>query len=369
MELVGTVINTLSNYILVCVCYRPPNAGPDFLQEFSRFLKCANESRYKNIIILGDFNYPSIQWLDGSGFSDISTDSNFTDVLQEFGLFQLVNSPTRGQNVLDLLLTTNEYLIDNISVTDDDSTCLKSDHKAITSDINLRRKINKPTKRLVYNYKNGDFDSLRASLKSLPLLELVESENDIDSAWTNWKDLFLATVDAHIPKNKVKRSYKPPYITEDIIHAINKKETIKKRAKSTNSPSLWDRFRVLRRIVKNMIRSKKREYISSLASSVSEKPKDFWSFFKAKTTGSTIPDTLTHNEEQFTTSEGKANAFNKYFSSTFHSTTPCSSTIDSSNYGEDTLETISVTTEELITYYQISPQIKQQVPTRYLPDC
>ena len=98
MELVGTVIKTLCNDILVCVCYRPPNAGPDFLKEFSRFFKCADESRYKNITILGDFNYPSIQWLDGSGFLDISTDSNFTDVLQESGLFQLlVNSPTRGQ--------------------------------------------------------------------------------------------------------------------------------------------------------------------------------------------------------------------------------------------------------------------------------
>jgi hypothetical protein len=96
----------------------------------------------------------------------------FTDVLQEAGLFQLVNSPTRGQNLLDLILTTNEYLIDNISVTDDDSVCLKSDHKAITSDISLIRKMPKPVKRLVYNYKNGNFDSLRASLRCLPLLDL-----------------------------------------------------------------------------------------------------------------------------------------------------------------------------------------------------
>ena len=59
-------------------------------------------------------------------------ESGFTDVLQESGQeSQLVNSPTRGQNVLDLLLTSNEYLIDNISVTDEDSTSLKSYHKAI----------------------------------------------------------------------------------------------------------------------------------------------------------------------------------------------------------------------------------------------
>ena len=101
LESVGTVINSLSNKVLVCVCYRPPNAGPEFLQEFRRFLKCAKESQCKNIIIIGNFNYPSIQWLDGSGFSDISTDSSFTDLLQEAGLFQLLNSPTRGQNVLD----------------------------------------------------------------------------------------------------------------------------------------------------------------------------------------------------------------------------------------------------------------------------
>ena len=70
-----------------------------------------------------------------------------------------------------------------------------------------------------------------------------------------------------------------------------------------------------------MIRSKKREYIFSLASPVKEKPKEFWRFFKAKTTDSSLPDTLTHNDEQFITAERKADAFNKYFASTFHPAT------------------------------------------------
>ena len=139
------------NNVLVCVGYRPPNADHEFLQEFSRFLQCAKESKCKNVIIPGDFNYPSIQWLDGSDFStmEVSTINNFSDVLQETGLFQLINSPTRGQNILDLLLT-NEYLIDHISVTDDDSICVKPDHKAITTDIKLIGKVNKPIKLMVY---------------------------------------------------------------------------------------------------------------------------------------------------------------------------------------------------------------------------
>ena len=125
LELVSVVINCLPKRVLVCVCYRPPNADAEFLQEFNRFFKSLADSQLKDIIIIGDFNYPSrsAHWLNGSGFSDSTTDSGFFDVLQEAGLFQLVNSPTRGQNLLDLLFKTNEYLIDNITVTDDDSVC------------------------------------------------------------------------------------------------------------------------------------------------------------------------------------------------------------------------------------------------------
>ena len=90
--------------------------------------------------------------------------------------------------------------------------------------------MNKQIEHMVYNYENGDFDTLRATLRCLPLLNLVESESDINSAWIIWKDVFLSTVGAHIPKIKAKSSYKPPYITEEVIHPLNKKETIRKSA-------------------------------------------------------------------------------------------------------------------------------------------
>ena len=123
-----------------------------------------------------------------------------TDVLQDSGLFQLIDSPTRGKNVLDLILTTNEYLINNITVTDEESVSLKSDHKAITADINIIKKFKKPEKRSVYDYAKGDFNSLRVALRSLPLLDIVENELDVNSAWTKWEDAFFSAVDYFIPK-------------------------------------------------------------------------------------------------------------------------------------------------------------------------
>jgi hypothetical protein len=72
LELVSVVINCLPKRVLVCVCYRPPNADAVFLQEFNRFVKSVADSQLKDIIIIviGDFNYPSAHWLNGSGFSD-----------------------------------------------------------------------------------------------------------------------------------------------------------------------------------------------------------------------------------------------------------------------------------------------------------
>ena len=52
--------------------------------------------------MLGDFNFPTIQWINGSGFPVTLRETSFTDSLQDHGFLQLVTSPTRGSNILDL---------------------------------------------------------------------------------------------------------------------------------------------------------------------------------------------------------------------------------------------------------------------------
>ena len=83
-------------------------------------------------------------------------------------------------------------------------------------------------------------------------------------------------------------------------------------------------------------KSKKREYISTLASTVYDKPIHFWRFFKTKTTGFLFPGILTHNDEHFTTSERKTDVFNnKFFASIFHPATPGSISIGSITCGAE----------------------------------
>ena len=60
-----------------------------------------------------------------------------------------------------------------------------------------------------------------------------------------------------------------------------------------------------------------------------------------------LPDTLFHDNEQFSTTEGKADAFNKYFASTFRPIKQTSPSVPSTSYSQDNLESISVSTEEV----------------------
>jgi hypothetical protein len=103
------------------VSYRPPESLIDFLHERNRFLKFVADSQFKDVVLMHDFNYPNIQWPDGSSFSTVGSEIGFIDLTTDFSYLQLINSSTRGHNLLDLVLTTNEHLTDNFEITDDDS--------------------------------------------------------------------------------------------------------------------------------------------------------------------------------------------------------------------------------------------------------
>jgi hypothetical protein len=128
-------------------------------------------------------------------------------------------------------------------------------------DVLLNHKPKFAAKRKIYNYNKDDFVDLRESLKLLPLTDIVLSENDIDIAWSKWKDTFLAAADTYIPSRQTSRTYTPPYFTREFIHILHQKGSLRKRARKPSLALLWEKFRELRRSAKRMIKTKQRDYI------------------------------------------------------------------------------------------------------------
>ena len=81
---------------------------------------------------MGDFNHPDIGWisLDSSNES-----AKFLLLVQNCFLTQHVLKPTRGDNVLDLILSSNKELVDNVTVVEPLET---SDHSQIHFNLTVK---------------------------------------------------------------------------------------------------------------------------------------------------------------------------------------------------------------------------------------
>ena len=82
---------------------------------------------------MGDFNHGHIQWesLESTG----DEDQQFLFLIQDSFLTQPVLEPTVGDNVLDIVLSSQKELVDNVKIHD---PLGNSDHNQIHFDINVK---------------------------------------------------------------------------------------------------------------------------------------------------------------------------------------------------------------------------------------
>ena len=232
LELIAVELTSTSNQkYLACCTYKPPkNINRQWLDEFNLFLadKCSD---YANILICGDFNFPKICW-ESPELTAGEDEVQFTELLNDHYLTQVNRVPTRGDHILDLVISSVPENVQNMSVLSPSQSELITDHSAITFDIATPFKARPKIKRTVFDYNRGNFNELRATLETVNLSGAVESAVDINHGWLKWKELFLSCVRGSIPVKTISNVNNPPWINGEIIHAIRKKETVRRKLKA-----------------------------------------------------------------------------------------------------------------------------------------
>lgn len=152
-----------------CV-YRQPSENLEPVDRLSETLLSitsnANDS-LPNILLTGDFNLPHINWDIEDGENKFSirpspqlygnaVNEAMLDLVNQNSLSQVTNKPTRGDNILDLVLTTSPDLIRSIGIEEG-----MSDHDIVIVDLNLKVKPQRKRSRRVYIYKKADTDNLK----------------------------------------------------------------------------------------------------------------------------------------------------------------------------------------------------------------
>ena len=145
---------------IACCVYRPPNRSLDYLESVCRSLENIILSFPNDIIwIAGDFNLPDIDWniscIAGSNYP-LKINELSLDFTNTFGFSQLVNFPTRYNNILDIFLTNRPSLTNYCN-----SIPGISDHEAILTESNISVILHKPPSRKIFLWNRADPELVR----------------------------------------------------------------------------------------------------------------------------------------------------------------------------------------------------------------
>ena len=271
------------------------------------------------IHVLGDFNFRDIVWPDSKSGSSLSQTEGqiLIDVMNDHGLEQLVNFPTRERNTLDLILTSLPGQFAYIHSPDK-----LSDHDIVSGTLKIAIPPIKKPRRKVYRYQKGDYESMRAETLKFAKERYFNGNSDTRSVQENFNlitSFIQESADKHIPSKTSRSVSSVPWITPEIRRKIRRKNATHAKAKKTGSAKFRSKFESLWKEIKADIRKQHDLYVNNLVGDVKANPRDFYRYInsqKKDTQG--IPPLKKRNGSEIAQSEfEKAEEFNGQFSDVF----------------------------------------------------
>jgi hypothetical protein len=152
----------------ICV-YRPPSRDVNYITQLVSCLNILCIINY-SLIVCGDFNLPNIDWSQAINPQLLPIlDSIFASFVIDNGLLQLIDTPTRANNVLDLLLVNDQLAVFDVSVLPPFST---SDHNSVTWHSWFPSSVTESSAQVQYNFRRANFDALTVFFQSINWLQL-----------------------------------------------------------------------------------------------------------------------------------------------------------------------------------------------------
>lgn len=317
--------------VVIGTVYRPPTSAPQDLEDFISALEESIQKALASsplIIIMGDFNAKSGQWL-ADGPTDTAGAMLF-NLLESFGLKQIVRDVTRppggqglpspsGQgSLLDLIITSQPDLFEHPAI---HAPLGSSDHFSIHCLMKLKRCEEKQAPRRLWNIRKANTVDLLADLLDQPW-PTRNSPDSLDHQWSQWVTIFSTCLTRHVPSKTIKNVQpKPPWLSDTLLAECKLKKRLFSLTKTHPTTENLQNFREQRNRVTALIRRAKKEFSSSmetqLRSPSNNKTTNFWSFIRRlrNKSGQTteIPHLLRTGCHPASSDKEKADTLNQFF--------------------------------------------------------
>ena len=289
--------------LTVCVFYRSPNSSvSNDLQMFNIISYLCGSCKGK-LLLLGDFNFPHINWetfsLNHSNRN--SSDFKFLSCIQDNFLSQHISFYTRARNkqkanTLDLIFSNGDF----IDFVDNYSPLGKSDHCIIYFNCNIS--LNTSCNNMKYNYNKGNYDLFNIWLTNYyensfsntinDKLHLYRSFGDVDLSifsiediehiWKIFKEGIITGTEKFVPVYNQNWPKKHNPLPVSVLAAIKEKHRLwKKFIRNKSSQNLSD-YKHQRNLVRKHTRKATVSFQYSVASSCKTNSKKFWQYVNSK---------------------------------------------------------------------------------------
>ena len=162
----------------------------------------------KNLLIMGDFNLPGIDWATPCGSTKYEDD--FIEALRDSFLFQHCKEPNRGNNILDLVITAGERDIEHLQNLYPLGT---SDHCIVTFEyVTKISRVNNSNKS--YDYRKGNFTKIKEEIGGIDW-ESTFMHMDTEEKWNIFRAIIERVIDKYVPSKKVNKKKKKPWFYGD----------------------------------------------------------------------------------------------------------------------------------------------------------
>ncbi|CAM5108800.1 unnamed protein product [Eretmochelys imbricata] len=266
-------------------------------------------TRSQALVLMGDFNHPDICWESNTVVHRQSR--KFLERVGDNFLVQVLEEPTRGRVLLDLLLTNREELVGEAKV---EGNLGGSDHEMV--EFRILTQGRKESSRIqTLDNRKADFDSLREL--RIPWENNMRGKG-VQESWLYFKESLLRLQGQTIPMCRKNSKYgrRPAWLNSEILADLkHKKEAYKK----------WKIGQMTRKEYKNIaqacrseIRKAKSHLELQLARDVKSNKKGFFRYVSnKKKVRESVGLLLNEGVNLVTEDVEKANVLNAFFASVF----------------------------------------------------
>ena len=304
VEMVAVFIEKLN--ILNVVIYRPPcSQGKNFLEILKTVKEILKKTKAPEptIIITGDFNFPFLEWKRGrhggcEWKKKTETGATREEKLQferlneemdNFGLVQAIEEPTRGKNTLDLIYTNEISMIIQVEVVKSNL----SDHDRVELTTNIKYRKNEEEsngnrnkkemgmKKLNYISESIEWIVIRKELEGIQWKELF-GDKDTETCLNILLKIVMELCEKYVPEKKAKSGSIIPKRRKQLFQ---KMKLLRRSKKSANKKRKEEIDRKILEVEKEILNHKKEERSKKeklIIENMNKKPKIFHDFIKNK---------------------------------------------------------------------------------------